>query len=116
MSKGNPKRKRIRRPSSFYTLSDVIQKIDSGQYVIRSNAADFAFKDFGWETPEIIKAIKLLREKHFCESIPSKRNAWRVFDVYKARILGEHIYTHLYIDDTKGILVINSFKEDKPLY
>ena len=110
------KRKRRVAPKSYYSLTDVVQKIDSGQCVIRKNAADCAFADFGWETPEIIKAIKLLKEKHFCKSITSKRNALWVYDVYKARLLGENVYIHLYIDDTKGRLIINSFKEDKPYY
>ena len=115
MSKGKRKRKHIHRPSSFYKLSDVIQKIDSGQCDIRRNAADCAFDYFGWERPEIIKSLKLLKEKHFCKSITSTRNALWVFDVYKAQLLGEKVYIHLYIDDTKGRLIINSFKKDQPI-
>lgn len=116
MSKGKRKRKHIHRPSSFYKLSDVLQKINSGQCVIRKNAEDSARADFGWNRTEIIEAIKLLKEKHFCMSITSTRNAWWVYDAYKARLLGENVYIHLYIDDTDGMLIINSFKEDSPHY
>lgn len=112
MSKAKQKRKHIRRPESFYKFSDVLQKIDSGQCIIRKNAEDSALADFGWNRPAIIKAIKLLKEKHFCTSITSTRNAWWVFDVYKARLLGENLYIHLYIDHTDGMLIINSLKED----
>jgi hypothetical protein len=110
------RRKQRAAPKSYYPLTDVLQKINSGQYFIRKNAADSALADFGWNRSEIIKAIKLLKEKHFCMSITSTRNAWWVFDVYKARLLGENVYIHLYIDDTKGMLIINSFKEDRPYH
>jgi len=116
MSKGKRKRKHVPRPRSFYELSEVIQKIDSGQFTIRKNAAQRAFDDFGWETDEIIKALKLLKEKHFCKSIASDRNPLWVFDVYKARLFGEKVYIHLYIDNTKGRLIINSFKQDQTIY
>lgn len=110
------RRKQRAAPKSHYSLTDVLQKINSGQCVIRRNAADSALADFGWNRSEIIEAIKLLKEKHFCMSLTSTRNAWWVYDVYKSRLLGENVYIHLYIDDTKGILIINSFKEDKPPY
>ncbi len=116
MSKRKQKRKHIHRPSSFYQLSDVKQKINSGEFLIRKNAEDSALADFGWNRPRIIEAIKLLKETYFCKSIPSKRNAWWVFDVYKARLFGENVYIHLYIDDADGKLIINSFKEDRPYY
>ena len=110
------KRKERVAPKSFYALTDVMQKIDSGQCDIRQNASNCAFDDFGWETDEIIKALKLLKEKHFCEKIISNRNPLWVYDVYKARLLGERVYIHLYIDDTKGRLIINSFKKDQTIH
>ena len=103
-------------PRRYYSLTDVLQKINSGQCVIRKNAEDSALADLGWTRPEIIEAIKLLKEQHFCMSITSTRNAWWVYDAYKARLLGENVYIHLYIDDTDGMLIINSFKEDSPHY
>jgi len=106
-------RKRRAVPKPHYALTDVLQKIDAGQFLIRKNAEDCALADFGWNRRKIIEAIKLLNEQHFCMSITSTRNAWWVFDVYKARLLGENAYIHLYIDDTTGMLIINSFKEDK---
>lgn len=110
------KRKQKVALKSHYRLTDVMQKIDSGQCDIRKNTADCAFDDFGWTTDEIIKALKLLKEKHFCESITSNRNSWWVYDVYKARLLGEKVYIHLYIDDTKGRLIINSCKKDLTIH
>lgn len=110
------RRKQGDAPKSHYSLTDVLQKINSGQFIIRKNTEDSALDDFGWNRSEIIEAIKLLKEKHFCMSITSTRNAWWVFDVYKARLFGENVYIHLYIDDTKGMLIINSFKEDRPHY
>jgi len=110
------RRKKKSTPKSYYPLTDVLQKINIGQILIRENAIDSALADFGWNRPKIIDAVKLLDERHFCMSITCDRNAWWVFDVYKARLFGENVYIHLYIDDTDGILIINSFKEDKPLY
>ena len=90
----------------------MLRKVNSGDYVIRQNAVASALHDFGWNISGIIKAIKLLEDRHFYKSEPSNRNKWWVVDVYKARLFGERIYLHLYIDDTQGKLVINSFKED----
>ena len=108
------RRKQRPTPKSHYPLTEVLQKIDSGQFLIRQNAENSALSDFGWNRPKIIEAIKLLKERHFRMPITSNRNAWCVFDVYKARLFGEHVYIHLYIDDTDGMLIINSFKEDRP--
>jgi len=108
------RRKQRAVPKRHYPLTEVLQKINSGQFFIRKNAEDSALADFGWNRSKIIDAIKLLKERHFCMSITSKRNAWWVYDVYKARLFGENVYIHLYIDDTDGMLIINSYKEDRP--
>ena len=108
------RRKRRVAPKSHYPLTDVLQKIDSEQFLIRRNAEDSALADFGWNRPEVVEAIKRLKDRHFSTSITSTRNAWWVYDVYKARLFGENVYIHLYIDDTDGILIINSLKEDRP--
>ena len=110
------RRKQRTPPKTHYSLTEVLQKISDGEFLLRRNAEDSALADFGWNRPRIIEAIKLLKEKHFCMSITSKRNAWWVYDVYKARLFGENVYIHLYIDDTNGMLIINSFKEDRPYY
>lgn len=96
---------------SYYPLTDVMQKVAAGRCVIRGNAEDCALHHFGWNRDEIIKAIRLLEEKHFCKSITSERNAYWVYDVYKARLLGENVYIHLYIDDIEGRLIVNSCKK-----
>jgi len=100
-------------PNSQYPLTEVLQKIDSGEFLIRQNAEDSGLADFGWNRPRIIEAIKLLKERHFCMSITCNTNAWWFYDVYKARLFGENVYIHLYIDDTDAMLIINSFKEDR---
>lgn len=105
------KRKQRVTLKSYYPLTEVMQKIDTGQCDIRKNAEDCALHDFGWNRDEIIKALKLLEEKHFCKSIASPRNPLWVYDVYKSRLLGENVYIHLYIDDTEERLIINSFKK-----
>ena len=116
MPKGKRKRKHIPRPRSFYNLSEVIQKINNGSFTIRQNATQCALEDFGWGTPEIKKVYNLLKEKHFCKTAPSDINPLWIVDIYKARLIGENVYTHFYIDDTVGILVINSFKRDQTIY
>ncbi|MBA7714630.1 hypothetical protein ES703_123659 [subsurface metagenome] len=113
MAKRKRKRKHIPRPRSYYGLSEVIRKINNGQFIIRPNATQHALEDFGWGISEIKKAYNILKAKHFYKTDASKINPLWVVDIYKARLIGEDIYTHFYIDDTVGILVINSFKRDQ---
>ena len=110
------RRKQRTAPKTYYPLTEVLQKINDGEFLIRKNAEDSALSDFGWNRPRIIEGIKLLKGKHFCMSITGNKNAWWVYDVYKARLFGENVYIHFYIDDRDGILIINSFKEDRPQY
>lgn len=110
------RRKQRTAPKAQYRLTEVLQKINDEEFLIRKNAEDSAFADFGWNRPRIVEAIRLLKDKHFCTSITSNRNAWWVYDVYRARLFGENVYIHLYIDDTNGMLIINSFKEDITRY
>ena len=116
MPKGKRKRKHVPRPRSYYKLSEVIQKINNGRFIIRQNATQCALEDFGWRTSEIIKAYNLLKAKHFYKTDTSNISPLWVVDIYRARLIGENVYTHFYIDDTEGILVINSFKRDQTLY
>jgi hypothetical protein len=109
------RRKQRATPKAHYPLTEVLQKISTPKgFLIRRNVEDSALADFGWNRPRIIEVIKQLKETHFSSSITSNRNAWWVFDVYKLRLFGERVYIHLYIDDTDGKLIINSFKEDRP--
>ncbi len=52
-----------------------------------------------------------LRPKHFYKSDESKKKPGTLLDIYKAcGLKGEDVYMHFYIDDVKGVLVVNSFK------
>ncbi len=100
------------RPRSYYSLSEVRQKIADGELLIRSDAVQDALKDFGWGTSEILDVYKMLQPKHFYKTDNSKKKSHLVIDIYKAHINGEDIYTHFYIDDTQNKVIINSFKEE----
>ncbi len=96
--------------NGYYTLSSVIQKIDDGQFLIRSNATRFAFQDFGWGISDIKGAYKKLQPKHFYKTASSVAKPGTMIDYYKGSINGEEIYTHFYIDNATDMLIINSFK------
>ena len=103
-------RKRRRRPAtSYYSLTDVVDRIDKGNLVINSDAERDAFQLFGWGLSDIEAAYRKLQPKHFYKTDLSRVKPGVYLDVYKAKIHGERIYTHFYIDHN-GILVINSFK------
>lgn len=107
-----PKRKRVRRSytKSHYSLSEVIQKINSGQVIINQNAQEDAYRLFGWELPDIKDAYRKLQPKHFLKTDVSRYVPRVAIDFYKAKINGEYIYTHFYINN-ESFLVINSFHE-----
>lgn len=102
------RRRRGVAPSSFYSLTDVVQKIDDGHVFIRSNAQTDALRQFGWELPDIEDAYRRLKPSHFLKTAPSIYKPGVYLDFYEATIDGERIYTHFYIDHD-GLLVINSF-------
>lgn len=106
MAKGT---KRRPAPNSYYSLTEVVQKIDEGHAIIRSNAARDAFQLFGWVLSDIFDAYRKLQPKHFCKTDVSKAKPGVYLDFYKASINGERIYTHFYISN-ESFLVINSFK------
>jgi hypothetical protein len=112
VSKAKGKRKRpSSRQKSFYKLSEVRQKIAAGEVLINSNAKRCAFQDFGWGVEGILNVYRNLRPKHFYKTESYKGRPTVAVDYYKANLYGEDIYTHFYIDDDEGKLVINSFKE-----
>jgi hypothetical protein len=83
--------------------------------MIHSNALRCAFQDFEWGKEGIFNVYRKLQPRHFLKKANSKiKRPTVVIDYYKANIDGEDIYTHFYIDDTIGKLVINSFKRDQP--
>jgi len=103
------KRKLICR--SHYSLTEVVQKINDGRVLIKSNAARDAFQLFGWGLSEIKDVYTKLQPRHFYKTDPSKAKPGVYLDFYKATINGERIYTHFYIDYQSDLIVINSFKE-----
>ena len=97
---------------SYYPLSEVKEKINNGQLLIRPDASHDAWQHFGWEYEDIIKAYRMLSPSHFYGTDYSEERPGCVLDFYKAHIMVEDIYTHFYIDDSNRKLVINSLKQD----
>jgi hypothetical protein len=105
------KRRASSKPESFYSLSEVRQMVDQGKILLRPNALDDAQRDFGWDTRDILDALRKLQPRHFYKSDTSAKKPAVVLDFYKAPGLkGEDVYTHFYIDDENSVLVVNSFK------
>jgi len=102
------RRKRRVAPTSYYSLTEVVQKINNGQVLIKPNALRDAFQLFGWGLSDIKGAYRRLQPRHFYKTDVSKAKAGVYLDFYKATINGERIYTHFYIND-ESVLVINSF-------
>lgn len=94
-----------------YPVADVRQLLAEGKVIIQPNARRDAFRDFGWDTDDIVLALRSLKPQHFHKRDVSTGNRWHVWDFYKAwGLRGEDVYTHFYIDSSSGMLVINSFK------
>ena len=108
-----PRRKRKRRvfPRGYYSLTEVVQKINNGQVLITPNAEGDAYLLFGWVLSDIEDVYRKLKPRHFYKTAPAKAKPGVYLDFYKATIYGERIYTHFYIDYVLNLLVINSFKE-----
>ena len=103
------RRKLLVTPSSYYSLTEVKRKINDGQVKINLNAERDAFQLFGWCLSDIEDAYRRLHPKHFHKTDPAIFKAGVYLDYYKATIKGERIFTHFYIDDKTGLLIINSF-------
>ena len=94
-----------------YPLPEVRKLIEQGRIIIQPNARNDALNDFGWDAVDVAQALKKLKEVDFFKRDVSEKNAWLVWDFYKAvGLCGENVYTHFYIDRDENILVINSFK------
>lgn len=100
------------RLKAFYPLEDVKQMIQSGNFLIRENAQRCALIDFGWGKQDILDTILSLKQHHFQKSDKSELSPLITIDSYKARLKGEDIYTHFYVDEHSKTLIINSFKQD----
>ncbi|TRZ50630.1 hypothetical protein D4S03_06395 [bacterium] len=94
-----------------YPLKKIRELVDKEQVTINPNASETALSDFGWETDDILAAIKKLQPKDFHKPDPSIYKSDTIIDIYKAdNLKGEKVYTHFYIDKETGLLIINSFK------
>ena len=100
-------------PEHRYPLDEIKRLVKEGKVLIRPNALDGARNAFGWGIEDILDVIRKLERKHFQKSDASIHNRFREFEFYKAKIKGENVYIHLYIDDDTGSLIINSFKENR---
>ncbi len=95
-----------------YDLTVIKGMVANGPVYIRQNALDDADEYFGWKTDDILDALTKLKKKHFNKTAPHKFKANIKVDIYKAiSIKGEDFYTHFYIDDISGRLIINSLHE-----
>ena len=100
------------RTKPFYSLGKVKKLVETGRVLIRGKVLNDARNDFGWETSDILDALKKLQHKHFYKPGESNFTPKIPFDFYKARNLkGENIYTHFYIDNDINMLIVDSFKE-----
>lgn len=110
---GKKRRRRDRRrPKPFYQLSEIKDLVRRRKVFIRKNALDGARAAFGWGPADILDALAKLQLKHFYKSDVSRIDKRIVLDYYKARRLkGEQVYTHFYIAESSGKLIVNSFKE-----
>jgi hypothetical protein len=78
--------------------------------LIRDNASQDAWKDFGWDTEDIVDALNKLQNKHYHKTDSSNIRPEVMMDFYHAPGLkGENVYIHFYVDPN-GKLIINSLK------
>ena len=94
-------------PSSYYSLTEVVKRINNGQVILKPDVSRDAFQLFGWTFRDIQDAYRKLQPRHFHKTEESKLLPGVYLDFYKATINGERIYTHFYFD-RRSKLVINS--------
>jgi len=110
-SRKKARRQAASKPQSAYPLSEIKQLIGQGKVWLKPNVLKDAQSDFGWGKSDIVDALSKLKPGHFYKSDTSLMKPGVQLDFYKARGLkGEDVYTHFYIDDEAGILIVNSFK------
>lgn len=79
-------------------------------------------KDFEWGKDEIVACLLKLNDRyfdddpqrnHFYKAERNLRVSKRAMDFYKAKQIMEenNVYTHLYINEDTGKVIISSFKE-----
>jgi hypothetical protein len=81
-----------------------------------------AWNDFGWEIEDIVTCLLKLNDKyhddnpqknHFYKADRNLRVSKKAMDFYKAKQIMEErdVYTHLYLNEETGKVIISSFKE-----
>jgi len=109
--KGRTRRKRRFASPGHIPLSQVRQLKHRGKFLIRLNAFQDAWNDFGWEKKDIVDALNKLQNNHYHKTDFSRFKPGIMIDFYHARGLkGENVYIHFYVDPDSGKLVINSLK------
>lgn len=105
-----------------YPLKDIKTLLGISHYKINSNALQTAYDDFGWMEPKIVKCLQKLNDRdycadkarnHFYKTEPHNLIPHTKMDYYKMQNAPEgfQVYTHLYVKNVGGKVVISSFKE-----
>lgn len=105
-----------------YPLRDVKALLRANHYQVNDPALQSAYGCFLWGPDEIVKCLlrlnnkphNLNREKnHFHKTVPHTSIPNTEMDYYKIKNAseGNKVYTHFYIRNFDGKLIISSFKE-----
>lgn len=106
----------------YYPLDEVQEKIRYGHFEIKPNALDDAWDIFRWGPDDIKRCLLKLNDRdfaidnnknHFYKTEAHRRIPHTMMDYYKAKNImnGESIYTHLYVQNCDGKVIISSFHE-----
>jgi len=106
----------------FYPLRDVKALLKISHFQINSNAIQTAKDDFEWGPNEIVKCLLKLNDRdyasdraknHFHKTTAHSTIPNTKMDYYKMRNApdGFKVYTHFYIRNFDGKLIITSFKD-----
>lgn len=106
----------------FYPLREVKALLRVNHFQINTNAIQSARDDFEWGPDEIVKCLLRLNDRdyandmannHFHKTVPHRTIPYTNMDYYKMRNApdGFKVYTHFYIRNFDGKLIITSFKD-----
>lgn len=109
-------------PKPHYPLSNVKKLIKEGKFLIRPNAIQYAWDDFGWKPADIKKCLLKLNDKYhpddqknnrFYKTEDHRNFSNTKMDYYKCQDImeGMNVYIHFYIHPDSGKLIISSFHE-----
>ena len=100
------------RKGPFHSLGKVKSLVKAGRIRIREQALETARRDFAWDMSDILAALKKFQPKHYHKTDPAYSSETKIpIDFYKASgLMGEDVYSHLYIDTEENLLIVDSFK------